>query len=42
MDWGVSWNAPLEGGGMLISRKVTVEFEVSAIPVAHVNSERCQ
>lgn len=42
MDWGVSWNAPLEGGGMLISRKVTVEFEVFAIPVAHVNSERCQ
>jgi polyisoprenoid-binding protein YceI len=42
MDWGVSWNAPLEGRGMLISRKVTVEFEVSAIPVAHVNSERCQ
>ncbi|MDX6321815.1 MAG: hypothetical protein QOF52_1673 [Propionibacteriaceae bacterium] len=32
-DWGVSWNAPLEAGGMLVSEKVTVEFDVSAIKV---------
>ena len=30
-DWGVSWNAPLEAGGVLVSEKVTLEFEVSAI-----------
>ncbi|CAN5826641.1 YceI family protein [soil metagenome] len=30
-DWGVSWNAPLEAGGVLVSEKVTLEFEISAI-----------
>ena len=30
-DWGVAWNAPLEAGGVLVSEKVTLEFEVSAI-----------
>lgn len=30
-DWGVSWNAALEGGGVLVSEKVTLEIEVSAI-----------
>ena len=30
-DWGVSWNAALEAGGVLVSDKVTLEFEVSAI-----------
>jgi polyisoprenoid-binding protein YceI len=30
-DWGVSWNAALEAGGVLIGEKVVLEFEVSAI-----------
>jgi len=30
-DWGISWNAVLEAGGVLVSEKVTLEFEVSAI-----------
>jgi polyisoprenoid-binding protein YceI len=30
-DYGVTWNAALEGGGVLVSDKVTLEFEVSAI-----------
>ncbi|MBV8949719.1 MAG: YceI family protein [Actinobacteria bacterium] len=30
-DWGVQWNAALEGGGVLVSDKVVLEFEVSAI-----------
>ncbi len=30
-DWGVNWNAALEAGGVLISEKVVLEFEVSAI-----------
>jgi polyisoprenoid-binding protein YceI len=30
-DYGVSWNAALEAGGVLVSEKVTLEFEVSAI-----------
>ena len=30
-DWGVTWNAALEAGGVLVSEKVTLEFEVSAI-----------
>jgi polyisoprenoid-binding protein YceI len=30
-DWGVAWNAALEGGGVLVSDRVTLEFEISAI-----------
>ena len=30
-DWGVTWNAALETGGVLVSDKVTLEFEVSAV-----------
>lgn len=32
-DWGVEWNAPLETGGVLVSEKITLELEVSAIKV---------
>ena len=30
-DYGVSWNAALEGGGVLVSDKIVLEFEISAI-----------
>lgn len=30
-DFGITWNAALETGGFLVSDKVTLEFEVSAI-----------
>jgi len=30
-DFGVTWNAPLETGGVLVGDKVTLEFDVSAI-----------
>lgn len=30
-DFGVNWNAPLEAGGVLVSEKITIELEVSAI-----------
>jgi polyisoprenoid-binding protein YceI len=30
-DWGVNWNVAHEAGGVLVSEKVTLEFEVSAI-----------
>ena len=33
-DFGVSWNAALETGGVLVSEKVSLEFEVSAIRTA--------
>jgi len=33
-DWGVNWNAALEAGGILVSEKVTLEFEISAVKVA--------
>jgi polyisoprenoid-binding protein YceI len=33
-DWGVNWNAALEAGGVLVSEKVTLEFDVSAIKTA--------
>ncbi len=30
-DFGLTWNVALEAGGVLVSDKVTLEFEVSAI-----------
>lgn len=33
-DYGVSFNAPLETGGVLVSDKITLEFEISAIKSA--------
>ncbi len=30
-EWGINWNAVLDAGGVLVSEKVTLEFEVSAI-----------
>ncbi|MDO5499139.1 MAG: YceI family protein [Propionibacteriaceae bacterium] len=30
-DWGLTWNAALETGGVLVSEKATLVFEVSAI-----------
>ena len=30
-DYGITWNATLETGGVLVSDKVTLEFEISAI-----------
>jgi polyisoprenoid-binding protein YceI len=33
-DWGVTWNAALETGGVLVGDKVVLEFEVSAIKQA--------
>ncbi len=33
-DWGVTWNVALETGGVLVSDKITLEFEISAIKQA--------
>jgi polyisoprenoid-binding protein YceI len=33
-DYGITWNATLETGGVLVSEKVTLQFEVSAIKSA--------
>ena len=33
-DFGVSWNAALDAGVVLVSEKITLEFEVSAIKTA--------
>ncbi|KAA1427961.1 YceI family protein [Nocardioides antri] len=30
-DWGLTWNAALETGGILVSEKIKLEFDVSAI-----------
>ncbi len=34
-DWGVNWNAALEAGGVLVSEKVTLQFDISAVKVQH-------
>jgi polyisoprenoid-binding protein YceI len=33
-DWGITWNAALEAGGVVVGDKVTLEFEISAIRTA--------
>ncbi len=33
-DWGITWNAALEAGGVLVSDKITLEFEISAVKAA--------
>ena len=33
-DWGLTWNAALETGGVLVSEKVKLEFDISAIKSA--------
>ncbi len=33
-DWGITWNAALEAGGVLVGEKIVLEFEVSAIRTA--------
>ncbi|MER7192874.1 YceI family protein [Streptomyces flaveolus] len=30
-DFGVTWNAPLEGGGVLVGDKIVLELDISAI-----------
>ncbi len=30
-DWGINWNAALEAGGVLVSEKVVLEFEIAAV-----------
>ena len=33
-DWGLSWNAALETGGVLVSERVKLDFDISAIQSA--------
>jgi polyisoprenoid-binding protein YceI len=33
-DWGITYNAALETGGVLISEKINLEFDISAIKTA--------
>ena len=30
-DWGLEWNVPLDGGGLLVSDKVRITLEVEAV-----------
>jgi polyisoprenoid-binding protein YceI len=33
-DWGLTWNAALETGGVLVSEKIKLEFDISAVQSA--------
>jgi polyisoprenoid-binding protein YceI len=30
-DWGLTWNMPLDGGGLLVSRDIRIEIEAEAV-----------
>lgn len=36
-DWGLNWNAALEAGGVLVSEKATLEFDISAIRTGDID-----
>ena len=38
-DWGVNWNAPLEAGGVLVSEKVTLNIDISAIKQVYQDAQ---
>jgi polyisoprenoid-binding protein YceI len=31
-DWGLTWNAAIETGGVLVGRKVAIELTIQALP----------
>jgi polyisoprenoid-binding protein YceI len=33
-EWGITWNTPLDSGGLLVSDKIQLEFELSLIKQA--------
>jgi len=30
-DWGLTWNLPLDGGGLLVSKEIRIEIELEAV-----------
>ena len=30
-DWGLTWNLPLDGGGLLVSREIRIEIDLEAV-----------
>jgi polyisoprenoid-binding protein YceI len=30
-DWGLTWNLPLDGGGLVVSNKIRIEIELEAV-----------
>jgi polyisoprenoid-binding protein YceI len=37
-DWGLTWNAALETGGVLVSDRIKLDFDISAIQNADVEA----
>ena len=37
-DWGLTWNAALETGGVLVSERAKLEFDISAIALVSENA----
>jgi polyisoprenoid-binding protein YceI len=33
-DWGLTWNAPLEAGGLLVGKEIKLEIEAQAVKAA--------
>jgi polyisoprenoid-binding protein YceI len=38
-DYGLEWNMPLDAGGVLVSEKISLEFEISAVKKADENEQ---
>ena len=30
-DWGLTWNLPLDGGGLVVSKEIRIELELEAV-----------
>jgi polyisoprenoid-binding protein YceI len=33
-DWGLTWNMPLNAGGLLVSKEIVIEIEVELVRVS--------
>jgi polyisoprenoid-binding protein YceI len=42
-DYGLEWNMPLDKGGVLVSERISLEFEISAVQkVAEGSGEQAE
>jgi len=30
-DWGLTWNVPLDGGGLVVSKEIRIEIDLEAV-----------
>jgi hypothetical protein len=39
LDWGMTWNSPLETGGVLVGEEITISIELEIVQVSEQPAE---